>query len=314
MPRKVMRPKGWDPKKNNSGWLQPKIDGVRMYNPEGTALARTMKLHRNRHVTAMFSNPMYIGFDGEVAAELETHSELCRLTSSAMSRADGEPFVLWHIFDFVTEDTHALPYSMRYAEAKRRISELQSKSLGMQLRLVPYVECRSLEEVEAAHARYITLGYEGSCLWHPDVVHKAGDSSPTHKGCVRIKDFVHSEARILRLIEGDHNGNVAQVNELGRTFRTSHQEGKIPNGMLGAFEMEQLEDLYDENDKKKLLVAKGEIFMCAPGLLDHKARVHALANPHLYLDQIGKYKLFPKGIKDKPRFPQFDSVRSKEDL
>lgn len=317
MPRKVMRPKAWDPKKITAGrevWVQPKIDGCRMYNPEGVAMARTMKLHRNRHVTAMFSNLMYMGFDGEAAAEHECNPDLCRITSSAMGTADGEPFVLWHIFDFVTDETHALPYHMRYAAAKHRISELQATGQGLQLRLVPYIVCHSLAEIEAADAKYVEMGYEGSCVWDPSIVHKEGDSSATHRGCVRIKGFVHGEAKILEIIEGDHNGNVAQVNELGRSFRTSHQENKTPNGMLGAFKMEQLEDLYDENNKNRLLIAKGEVFMCAPGLLDHTQRKEALLNPHLYLNKIGKYKFFPKGIKDKPRFPQFDSVRSPEDL
>jgi DNA ligase-1 len=309
-----MKPKGWEPKKVRFPvWLFAKVDGVRMYNPEGIALARTQKKHRNAYVTNQFSNAMYIGFDGEVAAERDTHPDLCRITSSAMSRAEGEPYVLWHIFDFVTEDTHALPYHLRYDHANARIKQLQSHGQGMHLRLMPYVVCNNLEEVEAAHAANLKAGYEGSCLWDPSVVHKQGDSSPTHRGCVRIKDFIHGEARILEVIEGETNGNEAQENELGRTFRTTHQENMTPNGMLGAFKMQQLEDLFDENTKK-LLIAKDEIFMCSPGSLDHNGRRHALANPQLYLNQIGKYKFFPKGIKDKPRFPQFDSVRSAEDL
>lgn len=315
MTRKVMRPKGWDPKKvRYPVRLLPKIDGCRMYNPDGTARARTMKLHRNRHVTAQFSHDMYIGFDGEVAAELETNPDLCRITSSALSRAEGEPFVLWHIFDFVTDDTCTLPYHMRYEAAERKIKELQSVGLGGHLRLIPYITCHNLEEVQAAHDANLKAGFEGSVLWDPSIVHKEGDSSPTHRGAVRIKDFVHGEALIVGIEEGEENGNEAQVNALGRTFRTSHQENKTPNGMLGAFIMRQIEDLYDENDKKRLLIAKDEVFKCAPGLLDHNQRREALLNPHLYLQKIGKYKFFPKGIKDKPRFPQFDSVRSVEDL
>ena len=118
----------------------------------------------------------------------------------------------------------------------------------------------------------------------------------------------------MGITEGDRNDNVAQINELGRTFRTSHQENKVPNGMVGSIQMKSLEDVYDPQDKTKLLIAKGSLFNAAPGALTHDERNFYFENQHRFLEQIAKVKFFPKGIKDKPRFPQFFSLRSKEDL
>ncbi len=315
MTRKVMRPKAWDPKKVKFPcWIQPKIDGVRAYNPEGTLLARTQKKHGNRHTTAFYSQPAYVGMDGELAAELETHPDLCRITSSAVGSYEGTPFTLWWLFDYVVDTTIHLPYEARYNELKQRVAELQAQSKGMRLRVVPYVVCNNLAELEAAHEANMQAGYEGSCIYNPSLPHKEGDSSATHGGVNRIKDFVDFEAEVLSVIEGEENQNEAQTNELGRTFRTSHQANKVPNGMVGNMSCRNLKDVFDIYDKKKLLIAKDQIFTCSPGNMPHSDRLRFFKEQSLIVGKVIKAKFFPKGIKDAPRFPTYQCIRNPEDL
>lgn len=312
---KVMRAENWIPKKVKFPvWAEPKIDGVRGYNPEGVLLARTLKQHRNRFVTSNFSSALYIGFDGELAAEDERHPDLCRLTSSACSREDGSPFVLWHIFDFVTEDTIHLSYRSRYLTMKHKIEDLQSRGLCGHLRIVPYIECNNMGELEAAHQHYMELGYEGTCFYGPDVKHKEGKSSPTHNGVLRIKDFIDFEYEILAVTEGEENLNEKQTNELGRSFRSSHQENKIGNSMVGSISGRVISDVFDLHDSTKRLLTKDQIVTVSPGQMSHDDRLYYFANQDQFVKRIGKGKFFPKGIKDKPRFPIHMSLRSKEDL
>jgi DNA ligase 1 len=317
MTRKVQRPKGWDPKKikfqDGPVWNQPKIDGCRAYNPEGTLLARTQKLHNNAYTTGFYSRPEYVGMDGELAAERETHPDLCRITSSALRTAEGTPFTLWWLFDFITDDTVNEPYSLRYELLKARVAALQAGGFGLHLRVVPYDVCNNLAELEASHQKWVGMGYEGSCFYNPRLPHKEGDSSPTHGGVNRIKDFVDFEAEVLSFEEGQENLNEAQINELGRQFRTSHQENKIGNGMIGNMKCRMLADVLDPNSKKKV-VLKDQIFTCSPGEMPHDERLRFFANPDLILKQTIKGKLFPKGIKDAPRFATYSSIRSQEDL
>ncbi len=80
---------------------QPKIDGVRGLNLEGQLTGRSLKAHKNLYTTAFFSQKPFKGLDGELAAQAETHPDLCRLTTSAVGTIDGEPFTLWHCFDLI---------------------------------------------------------------------------------------------------------------------------------------------------------------------------------------------------------------------
>jgi DNA ligase-1 len=312
--RKAMRAANWIPAKVKFPvWAMPKIDGVRALNMTGTLTGRSQKKHKNTAVTARFSKVEYIGLDGEMAAERETHPDLCRITSSVMGTIDGSSQVMWHLFDYITSETINLPYRQRYAMLYEQVAYLRARG-HTRLKVLPYVVCNTLAELEAVHQNNMEAGYEGTCFYGPDVMHKEGKSSPTHNGVLRIKDFIDGEARVLSIAEGDTNNNEAQTNELGRTFRTSHKDNKTPNGLLGSMECEQLADLFDLHDAKKLLMAKGQIFTCSPGKMTEDQKREFLASPEQIVGKTIKFKFFPKGIKDKPRFPNFDSIRSAEDM
>ena len=312
---KPMRAANWLPKKIKEGkeyWVQPKIDGVRGYNPVGSMLARTLKSFANKHTTMFFSKPEYEGYDGELAAADERDPALCRKTSSATSTITGSPFLLWHIFDYVTEQTRSLPYRDRYRIMEARIAEQKSRGLCGHLRIVPYVVCRSLAEIEAQHQINMELGYEGSCVYDPDQKHKEGKSSPTHGGCVRIKDFIDFEAEIIGCSEAQENQNEQKLNELGRMVRSSHQENKVGNGMVGSILARAIDDVFDLYDPTKLLIKKGQEFTAGPGEMSHEDRVEFFLHPEKLIGKVGTFKFFPKGLKDKPRFTLFKNLRDKD--
>lgn len=312
---KVMRAANYDPAKfKGPVWAQPKIDGARGCHTSGSFTARTLKKFKNKYTTALYSQSEYAGFDGEIAAEHDRHPDLCRLTTSALNTIEGQPFTLWHVFDYVTEDTRRLPYFERYRIMCERVKLMQAQGKCGYLRIVPYVVCNNLEELMAVHQKYMDMGYEGTCFYGPNVTHKEGKSSPTHNGVLRIKDFIDSEAKVLSIEEGDTNLNEAQINELGNTYRTSHKENKIPNGMVGCLICEQLKDEYDLARGKQLVIKKGDIIRVSPGKMTHDERVYYFNNPDKIVGQTIKHKFFPKGIKDKPRFSNYQMIRPEEDV
>lgn len=312
---KVMRAENYERDKIRFPiWVFPKVDGVRAYNPLGTLLARTLKQHRNRYTTAYYSRTQFLGLDGELAAERETHPDLCRLTSSAVGTILGEPYTLWHLFDYVTPDSVNLPYQERYELLKQKVATLVADGYGERLRVLQYKVARNIEEFDAIHEEYMTLGYEGSCYYDPTAKHKEGKSSPRHGGCLRRKDFVDFEAIIEKVIEGETNLNAAQINELGRQFRSSHQENKVPNGMVGTIVARALKDVHDLYDKKKVIIAKGQVFNSSPGHMTEAEKIAFLKDQSLIVGKPSKFKFFPKGVKDAPRFTQWVSLRSSEDL
>jgi len=283
--------------------MQPKIDGVRGINLDGRLTGRSLKQFGNRHVTKLFSHDEFIGLDGELAAGHECDPALCRLTTSALGRHDGEPFVLWWLFDYVTAETHHWPYVQRYKALAKRICDLQAlphlSPMSGYLRLVPYELVTSLERLDELRAIFLDMGYEGSILRHPNKGVKFGRSTVNEGGLLRIKDFVEEEAVVISITEGRSNGNEATINALGQTERSSHQANMTPNGMVGSLECTD--------------VKTGKPITVAAGSMPHDDRVRYFQNQHLLIGQTIKYKTFPKGVKDKPRFPTFQTIRMKED-
>ena len=293
---------------------QPKIDGVRALHTEGYLTGRSLKTHANKHVTEYFSDPAFAGFDGEMAAAFECNSDLCRTTTSALSTIEGTPWVLWHVFDYLTPATSSLPYLQRHNAMVHRVHELTQTHphFAEHLKIVPRTLCNNLQELLQCDDMWLDMGYEGTIVRKPEGLHKQGRSTVREGGLLRIKRFIDAEARVLRIIEGQANLNKAQVNELGKQFRSSHQENKVPNGMVGAMECELLDNVV--NHAGEVLFQKGQIVTVSAGSMDHMDRLRYFKQQELLLGNVIKFKTFPHGCKDKPRFPVFQTLRSLNDM
>ena len=130
-------------------------------------------------------------------------------------------------------------------------------------------------------------------------------------GLLRIKQFIESEAIVDAIVEGESNQNEAQTNELGLQFRSSHQANMIPNGLVGSLTCRALQT---ETDRGRVVIEEGQIITVSPGNMPHDLRKYYFENQNEILKKIIKFKFFPKGIKDKPRFPTFVTIRQPEDM
>lgn len=293
---------------------QPKVDGVRALNMLGTFTGRSLKKFGNRYVTSRFSHSSLIGFDGELAAEASTNPDLCRLTTSALASHAGEPYLIWWLFDYVTVETKHLPYIERHAQLHRRLEEikLEAPHLFPHLRPMPWLWVHNIDELEAYDSENLTAGFEGTILRDPHAPHKEGRSGK--KPILwRIKRFVDFEFRVHKIIEGDENTNEAQTNELGNTFRSTHQANMVPNGMVGAMEGTVIGVVKDPTTGE-VLFNDGDQVRVGAGRLSHAQRKHFFENQADFMSRIHKGKFFPKGIKDKPRFPTWQTFRDPADI
>lgn len=295
---------------------QPKIDGVRGVNFFGNLTGRSLKAHKNKYTTKFYSHSCLVGLDGELAANYECHPDLCRLTSSALSTIEGEPFTLWWLFDYITPQTIKRPYKERYDALVDRIRELYSinNEVWQHLRVVESVLCENLEQLLECDAKWLEMGYEGTIIRDPEGLYKQGRSTVREMGLLRIKRFIESEAIIMEVVEGETNLNEAQINELGKTFRTSHKDGKIPNGMVGSLLCKQLGDVFDPNNPEVKLLEDGQDIIVSPGTLTEQEKKFYFENKGHIIGRVTKYKFFPKGMKDKPRFPNHQSFRMESDI
>lgn len=290
--------------------VQPKIDGVRGLTTEGGLTGRSLKKHKNVYTTNFYSRPEYAWLDGELAAELETHPELCRITSSALSTIEGEPYTLFHVFDCLHKHVITAPYKDRYEYLADHLNSQHNRGLCQNAKLVPMHIARSLDELLVWEDRWLAAGYEGLIIRNLNALHKEGRSSSLKCELWRIKRFIEEEALVVGLEEGEDNNNEAQTNELGRTFRTSHMDNKVPNGTVGNLQCKMLKDVIYNGT---LILSKDQIVTVSPGVLTLAERKYYWDNQDKIVDHVIKFKFFPKGIKDKPRFPTYQSHRSSED-
>lgn len=294
-------------------FAQPKVDGVRALNMTGNLTGRSLKAFKNKHVTRLLSHSALRGLDGEMTVDVDwNHPELCSLTTSALNTIEGEPRVRWYLFDYVTIETKDLPYEQRLVALNKRLFDILTEYPGWQgmLRLMPTYLCKTMRDLQIIDDMHIEQDLEGTITRKPDMPHKQGRSTAKELGLNRIKRFITFEFRITGVIEGNENQNEATINELGHTERSSHQENMVPNGMVGALTGVVMTEMRAGD----VVFEVGQEIKVGAGRLNHADRKRYFEDPSLITGKIGVAKFFPKGVKEKLRFPTFQNLRAEEDM
>ena len=116
----------------------------------------------------------------------------------------------------------------------------------------------------------------------------------------RAKPQSDKEAYVIGLVEAMENLNEAKINELGHSERSSHKENKVGKGMVG---MLQCKDL-----------TTGMLIDVGAGKMTHPEREYYWNNPEEIIGKYIKYKSMDVGVKDKPRFARYMSIRAETDM
>lgn len=296
--------------------VMPKIDGVRGINLSGKITGRSLKEFKNPWVTQRFSEPWMQGIDGELALGDEASPTLCADTTGFVNRKTakaGKPVedesLVWWAFDYLHESVIHLPYIQRVNWLSWLIC---ANSESTNVRVPPWQIVESLFDLYESEEVYLKMGYEGIIIRDPNGMHKDGRCTVKEAAYMRLKRFVDFEGEIVDILEAQENQNEAKINELGHTERSSHKENKVAKGMAGTIVLRLLSDVKDTQGN--VVLQKHSTIDVGPGNLKHNERIEMWGNKHSYIGQVGKAKMFPKGIQDKPRFPTFISVRAKEDM
>ena len=261
----------------------PKLDGVRALVRDGVVLSRSLKPIPNRHVQMMFGRPELEGFDGELILGDPTHPEAYRRTVSAIMSIEGAPDVDFHVFDRWDRD---YPYN----------EVALSYGLTIPVCSTPIHNMEELEEYEVA---LLDKGYEGVMLRDPQSPYKFGRSTAKEGYLLKLKRFADSEAEIIGFEELMHNHNEATLNETGHHERSTKQDGLLPADTLGALIVRDIHSGVEFKIGTGFTAAERQKFwnLMAP-----------------IRGALVKYRYFPTGSKEKPRFPSFQGFRHQIDL
>lgn len=276
-----------------------KIDGIRALISDGVAYSRKGLKHRNKHLQNLCLQYASVleGCDLEITVGRGAAPDVCRLTTSGVNSYEGTPAFKFHIFDkWYLPDT---PYILR-------LQNLHSLKpfLPPFARIVHQEILRGVQEIIDFEEEVLEKGYEGIILRSINGLYKYGRSTLNQEYLLKYKRFVDSEAVIIDYTESVENTNEAKLDELGYTKRATNAENMVPKGTLGALMVRGLEAPFIDVEFS-IGIFKGYTKEDLQEMWDNRDNL---------IGKIAKFKYFPQGIKDKPRFPAFLTFRDEEDI
>ena len=147
----------------------------------------------------------------------------------------------------------------------------------------------------------------------PQGPYKGGRSTLNQGWLIKYKEWLDAEGTVVGFEERMHNTNEDQKDNFGHAKRSSHKDGKVPMGTLGAllldtawgqlsvgtgFDDALRQDIWERN----CVIAKGEG--------DHVEFIVRGKQPDI--NRVVTFKYQPFGMQDKPRFPIFKHFREDE--
>lgn len=263
----------------------PKLDGIRATIQHKLPWSRNKKVIPNAYVQSLFRD--FEDYDGELIVGDPTDKNCFNKTTSGVMSRDGEPDVKLYVFDHM---------------ANMRDTYINRKKLLIPSDKVVVVEQRFIENMEqllAFENEQLELGYEGIMGRSLHGHYKEGRSTTREGILMKLKRFLDGEAIIMRVVELLHNANEAKMGSNGYMERSSHKENMIPMGRMGMLEVRDIKT--------------GVEFGVGTGF-DDDARDWFWRYRNEVIGRVIRYKFFPIGVKDKPRFPVYDGFRHEDDM
>lgn len=273
----------------------PKIDGIRALVVNGKLVSRTLKSIPNQYTQALFGRPELEGLDGELVVGEPWDRNLMQQTTSGVMSHGGFPKIRYFVFD--KWDAGGI-FNWRTSVADTK-AYLQKKWNDLPIEYVGHVLLLSYDELISYEADCLAKGYEGVMLRDPNGMYKQNRSTLRERILLKVKRFHDAEAIILDYSPLLRNVNAAQRDERGYTKRSTHQDNKLADELIGSICVIDCES--------------GVVFDVGSGFTEAQ-RQDLWDKRESLVGRIIKYKSFSIGVKEKPRFPIFLGFRSPLDM
>lgn len=262
----------------------PKIDGIRAVMVDGALSSRTLKPIPNAFVRSALESVLPDGCDGELM--YGTTFQEC--TSAVMTRDGPRSGFTYYAFDIVPDRvlSRLSPYADRVEHLAHlfrqpdRLNSLKAIAHVLTVVVLQPVPVKTMAALDLYESRMLAEGFEGIMVRRPGGRYKFGRSTAKEGLMLKVKRFEDAEAKVLDTEELIHATGTVASKLLGAlvVVRPDGVQFNIGSG----FSAEQRKDLWK---KRRSLVGLSV-----------------------------KYKFFPIGVKEAPRFPTFLGFRDKEDM
>lgn len=271
----------------------PKIDGIRAMPQQGVVFSRKLIAFRSIQVQAEYSD--VTDLDGEMGEGCITDYDLCNRTYSHLMSYDKPGDLSFHVFDCVAPQFLDLPFIERYDEACRRVELYKGPG---NVHVVPQKLVKNIDDLLEFEAQALGLGFEGLMLRDPFAPYVQKRATAREGIIFKLKRFKDEEGILVDFEAGTDNLNEQVRDNLGNAKRSKAKGGLVESNMVGTLYVNY----------------KGEIIKVAPGRMRHDERVYMLLHPGEYIGRIAKFRHFPHGAINVPRFPRWVAWRDPMDM
>jgi DNA ligase-1 len=177
-------------------WVQPKLDGMRVYS-KGYLYSRTGE----RVVTCPHLETLYCELDGELynhnlKNDFNELMSLARKTKPTASDIEKAKVLQFHTYDYPGLPT--LVFSERHDCLSRLV---ERNNFDGKLVLVPKYRVYTLEDIEKYHEQFLSEGYEGTMIR----LDLGGYENKRSKQLLKYKNWQDAEFKIIDVLEGTGN-------------------------------------------------------------------------------------------------------------
>lgn len=200
--------------------IQRKLDGFRCLIVDGVPCTINMNPIPNRFIREKLSWCDH-GLDGEITIPGEFDFNAVQ---SIVTKATGEPDFVFNVFDRFDLDE---PFLTRIEKAEKSVDHLNY------CEMVETIIVDTPEQLLQYHRQFVKEGFEGTMIRSPDSMYKFGRSTLNEEILIKLKDWVDDEAIIVGFIQRMKNNNVKQLDNFGKTKRSSAKANKVPVDEVG---------------------------------------------------------------------------------
>ena len=277
----------------------PKLDGIRGYTEDGCVKSRTGKLLPSAQLQDMFGKFSFL--DGEFHVGSACEPNVYNLTQShVMAYSKPADNLMYSVFDYVHPEMLECCYEERLNCLKIYVDQIirENPEMRSHISIVEQCEINSYEELIAYESKCIGDGFEGIMLRSAEGRYKQGRATIRDNIIFKLKRFADDEGVIVDILPRMHNTNEKKLDEQGNSKRSQAKEGLIETDIAGKF----------------VVHFNGMNIEVAPGQFNHEQLTRIYADKDKYIGQLIKFRHFPYGVKDKPRFPRAVGFRDTIDI
>lgn len=289
-------------------FIMTKYDGVRCLVENGIVKGKTLLPIPNKYIQSLYGNDEYEGKEFEIIVTNENGiydpTTCCRETVS-FTNTD---YIEQH-HSCILIDNYRLgefPFEDRLLSMEKFATEHPG------FKTPDYIVAITIEEILHYEDNILKWDNEGIIIRNPYLTYKEGVSSAEGE-LLRLKRYISEEAIILDVLPAFANNNVAKETLLGTMERSSHIQNKVAKEEIGKFFCQLVKDIRDPWSGR-LIAKKGSTCVVATGNMNKEEKIRLFQEREKLKGDMIKFKSFPKGTKDKPRFatfqyfvPKFDS-------